>query len=139
MTTSPPEQAGTPLISVATLRRSSSHVTPTRTLRLSEHESTAAGPPIAANVVLTHAARPRSNQRTRTPRRQAEENESSTTARREVTTTLVSVNHYCDGCMVPQPFCLAQRPFTRPSPVTLTHNTVAQTRTVASQGASMAE
>ena len=99
MTTSPPEQAGTPLISVATLRRSSSHVTPTRTLHLSEHESTAAGPPIAANVVLTHAARPRSNQRTRTPRRQAEENESSTTARREVTTTLVSVNHYCDGCI----------------------------------------
>ena len=54
---------------VATLRRSSSQVTPTRTLILSEHEHREVTP---VRIVVTEeslANRPRSNQRTRTPRR----------------------------------------------------------------------
>lgn len=53
---------------VAVLRRSNSQATPTRTLRLSEHETAAAAAsPAVQDLPVYH--RPRSNQRTRTPRR----------------------------------------------------------------------
>ena len=60
-------------LSVATLRRSSSHLTPTRTLALSEVEQQllASARETSPSIVAVQAlqARPRSNQRTRTPRR----------------------------------------------------------------------
>jgi hypothetical protein len=67
----------TPTMSVASLRRSSSHHTPTRTLHLSEQEHSASNnansnnisPLRVMEVVLALSDRPRSNQRTRTPMR----------------------------------------------------------------------
>jgi hypothetical protein len=68
------------ILSVASLRRSSSHHTPTRTLQLSEREHFVSNnahinnniSPLArvlGHVMLSSADRPRSNQRTRTPMR----------------------------------------------------------------------
>jgi hypothetical protein len=57
-------------MSVAALRRSSAHVTPTRTLLLSEQEHRAAPPVLSASLRTELLLRPRSNPRTRTPRRQ---------------------------------------------------------------------
>lgn len=54
-------------MSVAALRRSSSHHTPTRTLHLSEQEHSSSYSP--SRVLLVVSDRPRSNQRTRTPMR----------------------------------------------------------------------
>lgn len=62
----PTSPATTVTMNVAVLRRSSSHVTPTRTLRLSEQEHREVTP---VRVTQEYLERPRSNQRTRTPRR----------------------------------------------------------------------
>lgn len=56
-------------MSVAALRRSSARVTPTRTLLLSEQEHRAVTPTTTTTSSLFEP-RPRSNPRTRTPRRQ---------------------------------------------------------------------
>jgi len=63
-----PRRSATVALTVASLRRSSSHVTPTRTLVLSERErqKQAAAARVVSPLQIPH--RPRSNQRTRTPR-----------------------------------------------------------------------
>lgn len=61
-----------PLLSVEALRRSSPHVTPSRTLRLSEAEhalSSREGPSPLRVAIEALSNRPRSNPRNRTPRR----------------------------------------------------------------------
>lgn len=72
MSQSPPSQQPRPtVLSVGTLRRSSPHTTPTRTLQLSELEVAVVSPgtlPVGNDVTLLQQ-RPRSNQRNRTPRR----------------------------------------------------------------------
>ena len=62
MTPTEQQRAAAAALTVAALRRSSSHVTPTRTLVLSEQEQP------AVRVVSPLVIRPRSNQRTRTGR-----------------------------------------------------------------------
>jgi hypothetical protein len=60
------------ILSVDALRRSSPHVTPNRTLRLSEAEhalSTREGPSPLRAAIVSLSNRPRSNPRNRTPRR----------------------------------------------------------------------
>jgi hypothetical protein len=89
----PTNASTTSPFSVATLRRSNSHVTPTRTLRLSESEITPVRS-LDVTAVLRHAQRPRSNQRNRTPRRNvafdepyAHESVETSSERREETTS----------------------------------------------------